>query len=126
MPGSVKYNSALNCVEYNFTGITTGDEIHKATSEGIKLGKEYSTNGYLVDIREMVFEGPLTSLLDLPEKQYVEEKLDRFSRIALVMSDSEEKRKNARFYENASINRGWQVKCFNTYSDAVTWLTSKR
>ncbi len=122
MPNAVEYNKELGLVVYTFTGVNSSEDIHHATSRGISLGKEFQTNKYLVDIRELEFTGSLVGLLELPEKQYKEEGLNRQSKIALIQPKSEKARKEAKFYENASVNRFWTVRTFITRDEAIEWL----
>lgn len=122
MAWRVSYDDSNRCVVYVFIGKNTGSDFHNATSCGIATGKEYQTDHYLVDLQEVDVRASLVDILDMPKKQYEDEQLQRCSRIAVILPKSEKSRAEARFYETASINRGWRVKCFETRSAALNWL----
>ena len=125
MAWRVKYRKSLNCVEYEFSGPNSGADIQAATTQGIATGKKYGTLNYLVDLTLLEFVGSIIPLLELSAEQYEIENLDRQSRIALVLPESGSTRKDALFYETASINRGWNVRSFPSRSEALNWLTTE-
>jgi hypothetical protein len=64
----------------------------------------------------------VVDILYLPEQKYAADKLDRKSRIAVLMPKDAAARKELQFYETVCLNRGWQVKIFNTKQEALAWL----
>jgi len=124
MPWSVKYSDSLNCVECVFKDLTTVKEIKHATSLSIAIAKERQTVNHLLDLRLMDYHGSIFALMDIPETQYTEEGLARHSKIALILPNLQKTKDDALFYETASVNRGWQVKSFETRENAIVWLNS--
>ena len=122
MTWTVEYNSTLRIVDIVFTGITSGRDLQEATTKCILLGKERGTVQFLVDAAELELFAPLVDILDLPEKQYVEEGLDRLSRVALVNPRSAKAKEAAEFYKTVCINRGWSVRLFPERAEAIEWL----
>ena len=117
-----EYNSTLRLVEVVFTGDTTGRDLHEATTKAISLSKERGITRFLVDAAELKLSAPLIDIIDLPDKQYVEEGLDRRSRVALITPISPRGKEAAQFYETVCYNRGWQVQLFTTRDEAMAWL----
>ncbi len=122
MPFRVEFSTSLGCVEYVFAERCSERDVHEATSRGIELGKAHDTHRYLIDAREMDYTGTIVALLDLPARQYEAQGMSRSSRIALVLPTAPGTRADAKFYETASANRGWNVKCFETREEALAWL----
>jgi hypothetical protein len=124
MTWTLEYNRTLRIVDVVFAGITSGRDLQEATTKCILLGKEQDTVQFLVDAAELELFAPLVDIIDLPDKQYVMEGLDRLSRVALVSPRSPKAKEAAYFYETACINRGWSVRLFPKRDDAIEWLTS--
>lgn len=75
----------------------------------------------LIDHRDLIFH--LSTMDIFQMNQYAEELgLRRFSRIAFVMSQEKSNRENFRFFENVFVNRGYGVKIFIHYDQALQWL----
>ena len=124
MTWAVEYNSALRIVDIAFTGITSGRDLQEATTKCISLGKERGTVHFLVDTEKLELLAPLVDILDLPDKQYVAEGLDRLSRVAVVHPRSPKGQEAAQFYKTVCINRGWSVQLFPNRDEAIEWLTA--
>ena len=107
-----------------FSDITSGRDLQEATTKCILLAKEQGTVQFLVDAEELELFAPLVDIIDLPDKQYVVEGLERLSRVALVNPKSPKAKEAAYFYETVCINRGWNVQLFPNRDDAIEWLTS--
>jgi hypothetical protein len=122
MTWSVTYRTDQHLVECRFNGPTSAADLRAATSQGIALGKQYDTHRYLVDTTAIQVEAGLTDLLNLPEQQYPEEGLSRLSRIAVILPVTTDASRDVRFYETASVNRGWIVRSFVRCADAEDWL----
>ena len=124
MTWMLEYNDTLRIVDVVFTGVTSGRDLQEATTKSIMLGKEQGAVKFLVDAVDLELFAPLVDIIDLPDKQYVAEGLDRLSRVALVYPRSPKAKQAAHFYETVCINRGWSVKLFSKRDDAIEWLTA--
>ena len=124
MTWMLEYNNTLRIVDVVFTGVTSGRDLQEATTKCVMLGKEQGTVKFLVDAVGLELFAPLVDIIDLPDKQYVAEGLDRLSRVALVYPRSPKAKQAAHFYETVCINRGWSVKLFPKRDDAIEWLTA--
>ena len=122
MAWNAKYDQGLKLVELVHTGVATAKDLQEATSKCIALGQENETNRFLVDAEELVISAQLADIYNLPDKQYVNEQVDRFSRIAVVRPRAPHAQHAAQFYETACVNRGWAAKIVSTRQEAIDWL----
>jgi len=123
MAYTLEYNHTLRIVELVYTGRYTAQESQESTSKAIAIGKEHGDADALVDAAEVELAVSLFDLLDLPDRQYVEEGMNRRIRVAVVPPRLLKDKKDAQFYETACLNRGWQVRLFPNRDDAIEWLT---
>ena len=123
MAYTLEYNRTLNIVELVYTGLYTTQESQESTSRAIALGKEHGDADVFVDATEAVLAVSIFDLLDLPDRQYVAENLNRRIRVAIVPPRRPKDKEDVLFYETACLNRGWQVRLVPNRDDAIEWLT---
>lgn len=122
----------LNCisdpgiVEVVFQGSVTGQAARQATSDAIGLAKAREIMDFLVDASGVEAAPDLSSLLDLPNKQYDAAGLSRLARIAIVSPRLSQARKDVQFYETACLNRGWNARLLSSRDEALRWLKEPR
>ena len=73
----------------------------------------------LIDIREVETMPSVVDFFELGESLASYPTLRR-SKIALLTSMSEVK--NAEFFENVAVNRGFRLKAFTNFEEAIAWL----
>jgi hypothetical protein len=122
MTWEIKSDRSLGVIELIYHGLTTGNELRKATSECISLGKETGTTRFLVDTTGMEIAASYADLFDLPQRHYSDENLTRMSLIAVIRPVSGKTGEAAQFYETACQNRGWAVRLFSGRQSALEWL----
>ena len=124
MPWTARCDPPLpDTVTVVFSGAVSGAELREATTAAVALGREHRVTRYFVDATGVVHWPRETDFFFLPAALYDELGLDRRDvRAAIVVSASDDLRQIARFYETACLNRGWQVKIFETSDDAIAWL----
>jgi hypothetical protein len=121
---TLEYNSTLRIVEIVLAGSITGPDLQESTSKAIALSKDQGIPAaFLVDATELELAASIVDLYDLPAQQYFAEGADLRNRLALVLPQSPKARRDARFYETACVNRGWNVKSFPNRDEAIEWLT---
>ena len=123
MAYTLKYNRTLGIVELAYTGRYTAQESRESTAKAIALGKEHGDADALVDATEAEVAVSIIDLLDLPDRQYVAQGMNRRIRLAVVSPRLPKDHKDAKFYETACLNRGWNVRLFTSRDDAIEWLT---
>ncbi|BBO78766.1 hypothetical protein DSCW_61830 [Desulfosarcina widdelii] len=105
MAYTLKFNRTLKIVELVFSGRLTAQESREATSKAIALGKEYGDADALVDAMEVELDVSIIDLLDLPERLYVEEEMNRRIRVAVVSPRLPKKQGDVRFYETSLLSK---------------------
>lgn len=123
MAYTLEYNHELRIVELVYTGRFTAQESKESTSKAIALGKVHDDADALVDATEVELAVSIVDLLDLPARQYVAEDMNRRIRVAVVSPRLPKDIRDAKFYETACLNRGWNVRLFPDRDDAIEWLT---
>ena len=58
---------------------------------------------------------------DIPD-QWDELQANRKNKVTLVVPDGGKTWRDAQFYENVCVNRGWNVKVFTQRKPAIDWL----
>ena len=112
MAYTLEYNRNLAIVELTYTGQFTAQEARESTAKAIALGKVHGDADAYVDASEVELAISICDLLDLPNRQYVEEGMNRNIRVAVVPPKLPKDREAAQFYETAYLNRGWHVRLF--------------
>ena len=126
MTWSVKYNSASKIVEVIYAGNVTGKEIQEAVKERVRMQKEHVSLFVLLDCSKVEhMAGGIMDVHTLPAEIYKNTKVERQTYHALVLSQFPQAREASFHYETTCANRGWHVKCFDIYTDAVGWLTEE-
>jgi hypothetical protein len=125
MAYTLEYNRKLQIVELVCTGRYTSQESLESTTKAIALGKENGDANALVDASEAEFNMSVVDFLILPEREYVEQDMNRRIRVALVPPTGTKDKEDARFYETVCVNRGWKVRIFSSRDAAIEWLTEK-
>jgi hypothetical protein len=105
-----------------FDGAIGAGDLRDASLAAINAAKARGALRYFVDAEQALFDVSAFTILSLPDKQYIEEHVDRRSRIAVLLPVSPKARDDVRFYETVCLNRGWTVRCFSTPSGAADWL----
>ncbi|MCX6640784.1 MAG: hypothetical protein NTW14_09930 [bacterium] len=83
------------------------------------LLREHSTNRLLIDLRLAELQFSVADLFNRPD-EYLELGLDRRLRTGLIFRELNE---NRRFLETVCVNRGYNLKVFEDYDQAVQWVT---
>ena len=122
MVWKVEYIAELEIVELTMSGTFTDDDIKDAASARIAAGKENGATRFIIDAIDMQLTGSTFSIYDVPAKLYSETKMERTSRIAVLTTATSASREIVEFYENVSVNRGWNARAFDDRDTAITWL----
>ena len=106
-----------------YSGVITPPELREASAAAVRLGHEHHVMRYLADTTAVTRLPRELEIFALPAAMYDELGLERSElRVAVVVPAAGEVREMARFYETASLNRGWRVKVFDATGAALTWL----
>lgn len=123
IPWSVVYENDECYVHIINTGAITIEDAVDEARECVRLSELHGTTKLLLDGRgRRSFDIQPHELLDLPrlyDEIFVK---GRQYRLACVMPVGKTFDEGMRFFETMLTNRGYQVKVFSDYDDAVEWL----
>jgi hypothetical protein len=122
MAWTVDYDAEAGIVGVTFRGTNTGHDLREATSAAFALARTHGSWRFLIDASEGAFAVTPIALLNLPDKQYAAEGVDRNSRLAVLLPAAAKDRELARFYETACLNRDWLARSFDDRDEARRWL----
>lgn len=123
MAWTIDYQADSRVVELRFVGRTSGADLQEAAASRIEFGRHKWAQKYLVDAAEIQTpKSVIVDVLEILSKYYVDSHMDITSRIAIIQPKDAESRWVAKFYENASVMRGWSVDIFPDRRSAVAWL----
>lgn len=121
MPWQIKLAENNSHMEIVYSGVITPQELEEALRAILKLGRENGTTRILADCTGMtgghsVFD--LYYLIALYEKENVPHHMKE----AILLPALPEKLEEVKFYETASLNKGYNVRLFENADDARSWL----
>ena len=126
MPYAIKHVPELKMIEVVLTGVITGADLNRATTECVSLQKQTGVTTFLIDANGWEVTASPIDIFDLPARQYREEGVKRESRIAVIRPTSSSAREAARTYETMCRNRGWQARICQDRQSAINWLVDTR
>ena len=98
----------------------------KASKQGFAqidaAGNELQVYTVLIDLRDVDSKLSIAEIYDLASD--LGEYGDTFRRKTAVLARADEDLAQATFFENAAQNRGFEVKTFTVFEDAIIWLSS--
>lgn len=111
----------------DFTKSTpTGDLDVKTSKQGLAqiaaTGTDLQDYTVLIDLRDVKSRLPTTDIYELASElvKYGE----TFRRKTAVLARADEDIDQATFFENVAQNRGFSVRAFTVFEDAIIWLSS--
>ncbi len=122
MPYIVAQHPKLDVVELKLTGLITGVDLRKATSECIAIQKQNGIKRFLVDANEGEVVASFNELFEIVSEQYHIEGLDKNSRIAVMLPTTLSAKAAADFYEAVCLKGGWNALVFPSNESALDWL----
>ena len=122
MPWKVEYLDDLDIVQLTISGDFSDQDVKAAAPARIAMGRDKGTTRFIIDAVEMELTGSTFAIYDVPANVYVEEGMERTARIAVLTANSSSSKEIVQFYENASVNRGWNVSAFMDREEAIAWL----
>jgi chorismate mutase len=122
VPWKVEYLDDLDIVQLTISGDFSDQDVKAAAPARIAMGRDKGTTRFIIDAVEMELTGSTFAIYDVPANVYVEEGMERTARIAVLTANSSSSKEIVQFYENASVNRGWNVSAFMDREEAIAWL----
>jgi len=124
IPWEVKYDSNLRIIETNYTGNMNKDELAKAIDETISSAIVNSTYKLLADCLYLTGGHNLFDLYELADISKIKDFV-KYVKEAVIIPENQGTIEKVKFWETACLNRGMNVKIFNTRKEALEWLNSE-
>jgi hypothetical protein len=120
MTWSIEFKTDRKIIELTYSGEVSPKELVEAVDAAIEISKRESATLVLADCKTMVGGHSLIDLYSLI-KIFVTRDF-RGLKEALLLPSANTPLQFVKFYETACRNRGFNVKVFNDYTEAVDWL----
>lgn len=124
MPFKIETAAKPERIEVTYSGTITDVEFRNAITEFIRFNAEKKCLLVLTDLREMTVTPSVLNVYD-SINMFEKMGIDNRTSEALILPENKFVEKNVRFYENACLNRGYNVRIFYNREDALQWLKSQ-
>jgi len=123
MSWDLRLVDGLQIVRLTITGTVSGQELVDAASARIDFGNDHKATQFIIDASDMdAPRSTTTAVHNIPTRVYPTKSFARFSQIAVIRPIRPESGWIAQFYEDICVNRGWRVRTFDNYDEAIAWL----
>lgn len=104
-----------------YSGIITKNDILASTTETLKMISGKKPHKFLSEWIDSISTLSTLDIFAIPG-EWESSEASKGSVLALVVQEDAKSQKDANFYENACVNRGWRVRIFTQRNDAIEWL----
>ena len=120
----IELNAELGFIDTVFKGTITNQDSIDATLDALALASGKGPHMFLTDVLNAESQLSATEIYGVP-RQWEALGANRANKLALVVPEGGSLWKDARFYETACRNEGWQVEVFSQRQEAIDWLTRR-
>ncbi|MCB0282114.1 MAG: hypothetical protein H6627_11185 [Calditrichae bacterium] len=126
MPWSANFEKETDILITILDGICTLEDVQNAILYSLDFSRENGTKLFLVDCIKFqpVDTTPIVNAYSLGQF-YEDNKVSHKIREAIVVPDNEYIKQNLQFFETTAVNRGYNVKTFESMVKARSWLLQK-
>jgi hypothetical protein len=122
MGWNIKFNADNRIIELSYYGVVSPVELNDALTAAVSISQREGTVRFLADCSEMLGGHSITDLYFLIS--LYESVGARSMKEALILPFVDIAQDDVKFYETACLNRGFDVKVFNSVSEAMNWLVT--
>lgn len=108
-----------------YSGTVTKDDILASTTQTLKMISGKGPQKFLSEWIDSNSKLTTTEIFAIPDEWEAAE-ANRGSVLALVVPDNPDSLRDAKFYEDTCVNRGWRVRIFTQQNDAIEWLKKQK
>lgn len=120
MAWSISFNPELKVIEVKSSGTWDAEQDARMLQELKSKSDQHTCQLYLIDHSEAKLNFRLIAIYDRPTI-YEQLNITKKARAALIMDKIGE---DHLFFENVCVNRGFNVRVFDSRDNAVEWLLS--
>lgn len=124
MPYTIHFLEDKRIVIIENIGKISSEEFEKQSVEALELGRNKNTSLFLADSTQIAGRITPLELLDFPD-MYERIGAPKTTKLAVIIPENLIVQENIKFLETVCLNRGWQVKIFETKDLAIDWLIKK-
>jgi hypothetical protein len=121
MPYHIDYWEDEKIIMIKDTGESFYNDFVQQSKEALALARSKNARLFFSDCILLENKASIFDIYNLP-KVYDEIGASRLNRLALLIKADSPDAAVFRFYETACRNRGWNVKVFTNYDEAMAWL----
>jgi len=123
MEWRVEYLEEHHIVELFMIGPITGPDLMASASDRIALGREKGVSNFIINSEELTGQqNAVTDVMKLPTVKYIDEKMERKTKLAVLAPKDPDSVWLGEFYETVCVNRGWRVHICEDHDSAIYWL----
>ncbi|HMM74736.1 MAG TPA: hypothetical protein PJ986_03430 [Gammaproteobacteria bacterium] len=108
----------------DFEGELSRQDCVRATRETLARLDPGRAEGVLVDARQASCALGVGDIYTVPA-MWEHASVHRGSALAMVVDDATAQARDLEFFENTCRNRGWNVRVFGDYDEALAWLAGQ-
>lgn len=123
MAWHIVYLPDVHAVETQFVGTLSAADLADCVISALEEARVRGTRCFLCDATRLVGGHSVFDLFSLADTLHTLG-IPAGAREAIVLPFAADRAQDAAFWENACINRGFEVRCFGHRGDALAWLTS--
>ncbi|MGB5216856.1 MAG: hypothetical protein WBN66_01030 [Smithella sp.] len=121
MAWKVELDAENGFIHTVYSDIVTKNDILASTTETLKMISGKGPQKFLSEWINAISTLSTLDIFAIPGEWEAFE-ASKASVLALVVQEGVKSQKDAKFYENACVNRGWHVRIFTQRNDAIEWL----
>ena len=121
MPYKIDYLEDEKIITIKNTGEITFADFLEQTRKALELARTKNARLFLSDNILLENKAKLSEIFKLP-KIYDEIGASRRNKLAVLITKRASMAKDAQFFETICLNRGWNVKVYTNYNEAIVWL----
>jgi hypothetical protein len=121
MPYEIDYLEDEQIIILKHTGEATFVDVVERCKKAAELAKKKSATLFFLDCTLMELKSTASELFNLP-KLYDEIGVPRESKLALLLAEKSPIAEDILFYETVCQTRGYNVRVFTSYDEAMAWL----
>ncbi|MFA5322995.1 MAG: hypothetical protein WC373_10015 [Smithella sp.] len=125
MAWKVELDAEHGCIHTVYSGIVTKNDIVSSMTETLRMISGKGPQKFLSEWIDATSKLSTIDIFNIPG-EWESSEANQGSVLALVVQKNAKSQKDAQFYENACVNRGWRVRIFTQRNDAIEWLKTQK
>jgi len=125
MAWKVTMNHETGFIETTYSGVATIQDITESTMKCLEFAHSEAPLKFLTDLANADLDVSIIGLFKQPDF-WEALGFKRVNSLAIIQGVKHKEKGELSFFEDVSVNRGWNVKIFTERQDAIEWLSQQR